>query len=142
MASPSFIVCQAKSKGEVMAERWYEGVWLGKHVASGEDLVSMEDGLVVRARTTKERPASVKLSMEMLNTVTGLTWKPSSTLCGTQPLGSRTPDGHADESPEIEEASGRVPYRVQDAQSEGETRPRQRAVITPMSAEAGSRRRC
>lgn len=99
-------------QGRVMAERCYEGLWLGKHFASGEDLVSMEDGLVVRARTTKERPASVKLSMEMLSTVTGLTWKPSSTLCDTQPLDFRAPDGHANENPEFEEASGRVPYRV------------------------------
>ena len=54
----------------------------------------------------------MKLSMDMLNTVTGLTWKRTSTLCDTQPLDLRTPDRHADENPEFEEASGRVPYRV------------------------------
>ena len=32
-----------------MAERWYEGRWLRKNFASGENLVSMEDGRVVSA---------------------------------------------------------------------------------------------
>ena len=91
-------------QGGVMSERWYEGLWLGKHFMSGEDLVSLEDGRVIRARSIEERPTSVKLTMKMLDKVTGLTWKPTSTLSGLQPVDMRTPDGQQGEHPEVIEA--------------------------------------
>lgn len=95
-----------------MSERWYEGIRLGKHIVSGGNLVSLEDGRVGRARSIYERPTSVRLTMAMLDSIKGLTWKATSTISGAQPLDMRTPDGHQESNPEVIEAPERPPYRV------------------------------
>ena len=97
-------------QGGVVAERFYEGLWLGKTFKSNEDLVNLDDGQVVRSRSTKERPTTVKLTMEMLDKVVAPTWKPTSTISDSQPLDRRTPEEEGD--PEVVEAADRTPYRV------------------------------
>ena len=60
----------------------------------------------------KERPSSVRLTMELLKTITALTWKPTITLSGNQPLELRIPDGQEEGNPEVEVVPERAPYRV------------------------------
>ena len=74
--------------------------------------MSMADGLVVRARSVEERPTNVPVTMELLNTITGAPWQPTSTLCDAQPLDVRTPDGQQEANPEVEEVPEKAPARV------------------------------
>ena len=101
-----------KVQGGVMSERWHEGLWVGKNFTTGEDLISMADGRVVRARSIKERPSNVRLSPEMLDTIVGKPWMPTSTLSDARPLDVRMPDAELDTNPEVEEMAARLPYRV------------------------------
>ena len=66
--------------GSWVAERWYEGLWLGKRFTSNEDFINLGNGKVVLARATKERPEAVRLTMKMLDEITAPPWKPMTTL--------------------------------------------------------------
>ena len=111
-AHPVLHRVSGKVQGGVVSERWHEGMFVGKHFESGEDLVSMADGLVVRARSVEERPTNVPVTMELLNTITGAPWQPTSTLCDAQPLDVRTPDGQQEANPQVEEVPEKAPARV------------------------------
>ena len=52
-----------------MAERWHEGIWLGHCFQTGEHLVAMRDGKVVKARAVKERPANTDIKWEDLQAI-------------------------------------------------------------------------
>ena len=86
-------------QGGVVAERWYEGLWLGRSFTSPEDFINLENGKVVRARATKERPEAVTLTMKMLDEITAPPWKPMTILSDAHPQDLRTPDGEAEGNP-------------------------------------------
>ena len=46
-----------KTQGGLMTRRYVDGVWLGTRFESGEHLVAMSDGRVVKARTIEPFPA-------------------------------------------------------------------------------------
>ena len=57
-----------------MAERWYEGVWLGKRFHTEEHLVARAtDGVVVRTRSVSLPNA---ISMDLLNKIVGALGRP------------------------------------------------------------------
>jgi hypothetical protein len=56
-------------QGGVMAERWFDGIWLGLQFTSGEHVVATSDGRVVRARAVHPRPDTAKVTREALNNI-------------------------------------------------------------------------
>ena len=66
-----------------MAERWYEGVWLGKPFHTEEHLVARAtDGVVVRTRSVQSLPNAI--SMDFLNKIVGAPWAPTGVMKGNQ----------------------------------------------------------
>ena len=59
-----------------MAERWFEGIWIGLQFSSGEHLVSTTDGRVIRARAVHPRPDTVGVTREALNLIQVGPWDP------------------------------------------------------------------
>ena len=72
-------VC-GKVHGAVMAERWLEGIWLGKCFQTGEHFVAIKDGSVVRARSVRERPQNIEITWKELEDVKTFPWMPTNTL--------------------------------------------------------------
>ena len=56
-------------QGGVIAERWFEGIWIGLQFSSGEHIVALNDGRVIRARAVHPRPDTVNISREALNLI-------------------------------------------------------------------------
>ena len=66
-----------------MAERWYEGVWLGKRFHTEEHLVARAtDGVVVRTRSVQSLP--IAISMDFLNKIVGAPWAPTGVMKGNE----------------------------------------------------------
>ena len=106
-ATPILHRVAGKVHGGVMAERWLDGLWLGKCFETGEHIVSMTEGQVVRARAIKEKPTNTELTKEMLDTVKGLPWMPTGTVGeAARPVLHRAVP-LADENPEEQEAHPR-----------------------------------
>ena len=106
-ATPILHRVAGKVHGGVMAERWLDGLWLGKCFETGEHIVSMTEGQVVRARAIKEKPTNTELTKEMLDTVKGLPWMPTGTVGeAARPVLHRAVP-LADENPEEQEAQPR-----------------------------------
>ena len=55
-ATPVMHRVSGKVHGAIMAERWLEGICLGKCIQSGEHYVAIKGGNVVRARSVRLRP--------------------------------------------------------------------------------------
>ena len=58
-------------QGGVVHERWFDGVYLGTLFSSGEHVVAMADGKVVRARAVHPKPESAhttKASLDVIDT--------------------------------------------------------------------------
>ena len=72
-----------KPQGGVLAERWLEGIWLGKRWATDEHIVSMPGGRVVRARAILEYPEEGRWDAEAVMGITGAPWAPSGTMTYT-----------------------------------------------------------
>ena len=82
-ASPVMLRVSEKVLGGVMAERWYEGVWLGKRFHTEEHLVARAtDGVVVRTRSVQSLPNAI--SMDLLNKIVGAPWAPAGVMKGNQ----------------------------------------------------------
>ena len=64
-------------QGEVMTERWFDGIWVGLQFSSGEHMVATSDGRVVRARLVHPRPDTVKVTKEALTNINMGPWGPS-----------------------------------------------------------------
>ena len=63
------------------AERWYEGVWLGKRFYTEEHLVARATGgVVVRTRSVQSFPNT--MSMDLLNKFVGAPWTPTGVMKG------------------------------------------------------------
>ena len=74
--APVMLRVSGRVQGGVMAERWFEGIWLGKRFHTEEHLVARAvDGVVVRTRSVQQMPSVV--TMELLNQVVGLPWTPA-----------------------------------------------------------------
>ena len=56
-------------QGGVIAERWFDGIWIGLQFSSGEHIVALNDGRVIRARAVHPRPDIVKVTREALNLI-------------------------------------------------------------------------
>jgi hypothetical protein len=81
--SPVMLRVSGKVQGGVMAERWFEGVWLGKRFHTEEHLVArVSDGVVVRTRTVQAMPNQI--SMEVLNKIAGAPWAPAGIMKGAE----------------------------------------------------------
>ena len=61
-------------------ERWLQGTWLGKRFTTDENIISLSDGKVVRARNVRTNPATDSWDKEMIQENAGQPWDPSSTL--------------------------------------------------------------
>ena len=82
-ASPVMLRVSGKVLGGVVAERWYEGVWLGKRFHTEEHLVARAtDGVVVRTRSVQSLPNAI--SMDLLNKIVGAPWAPTGVMKGNQ----------------------------------------------------------
>ncbi len=106
-ATPVLHRVSGKVHGGVMAERWLDGLWLGKQFETGEHIVSMLDGKVVRAKAIKEKPTNTELTKDMLDIVKGLPWMPTGTVGErVRPVLSRA-GPLPEEGPEEQEAQPR-----------------------------------
>ena len=92
-------------QGGVMAERWFDGIWLGLQFASGEHVVATSDGRVVRARAVHPRPDTVKVTREAQNNIKVGPWGPSEAI--TQ--GSATKPAAMAETPQPSQSAEPVP---------------------------------
>ena len=54
-------------QGGVVHERWNDGVYLGTQFSSGEHIVAMPDGTVVRARAIQPKPEGVPTTKASLD---------------------------------------------------------------------------
>ena len=59
-----------------MSRRWLEGIYLGTRFTSGEHLVSMSDGRVVKARSIQPFAKELQYRAESIDTVVGAPWDP------------------------------------------------------------------
>ena len=66
-----------------LVPRFFRGTWLGKCTSTGESFVGVA-GRVVRARTVRRVAGEARYDKQMLGTVKGTPWNPSSPL-GFQP---------------------------------------------------------
>ena len=64
-------------QGGVISERWFDGIWIGLQFSSGEHIVALNDGRVIRARAVHPRPDTVKVTREALNLIKVGPWDPS-----------------------------------------------------------------
>ena len=64
-------------QGGVMSERWFDGIWIGLQFSSGEHVIALSDGRVVRARAVDPRPDTVKVTKESLTCIKVGPWDPS-----------------------------------------------------------------
>jgi hypothetical protein len=64
-------------QGGVMSERWFSGIWIGLQFSSGEHIIALSDGRVVRARAVDPRPDTVKVTKESLTCIKVGPWDPS-----------------------------------------------------------------
>ena len=79
-ASPVLHRVCGKVHGAVMAERWLEGIWLGKCFQSGEHFIAIQGGDVVRARSVRERPSTIEATWEELEDIRTFPWMTTSTV--------------------------------------------------------------
>ena len=56
-------------QGGVVHERWNDGVYLGTQFSSGEHIVAMPDGKVVRARAIQPKPEGVPTTKASLDVI-------------------------------------------------------------------------
>ena len=70
-----------------MSERWFDGIWIGLQLTSGEHMVAASDGRVVRGRAVHPRPDTVKITKEALANRKVGPWSPSGVI--TQGSGIR-----------------------------------------------------
>ena len=56
-------------QGGVVAERWFDGIWIGLQFSSGEHIVALNDGRVIRARAVQPRPGTVNVTRETPNII-------------------------------------------------------------------------
>ena len=56
-------------QGGVVHERWHDGVYLGTQFSSGEHIVAMPDGKVVRARAVQPKPEGVPTTKASLDVI-------------------------------------------------------------------------
>ncbi len=61
----------------MISERWSDGIWIGLQFSSGEHIIALSDGRVVRARAVDPRPDTVKVTRESLNCINVGPWDPS-----------------------------------------------------------------
>ena len=59
-----------------MSDRWFDGIWIGLQFSSGEHIIALSDGRVVRARAVDPRPDTVKVTRESLNCIKVGPWDP------------------------------------------------------------------
>ena len=64
-------------QGGVIAKRWDDGSWVGPHFSSGEHLVALNDGSVIRARAVHPRTDTVKVTREAFNLIQNGPWDSS-----------------------------------------------------------------
>ena len=65
-----FRIPETKNMPGKFEPRWEEGVYVGFHIRSGEDLISTEKG-VFRVSTVRRRPANERWSKELIDGVAG-----------------------------------------------------------------------
>ena len=59
-------------QGVEVHERWHDGIWLGLQFTSGEHIVALTDGRVVRARAVHPKPAGTRpTKADLTNIKTG-----------------------------------------------------------------------
>ena len=75
--TPVMFRVSGKVQGGILAERWYEGTWIGKRMSTEEHYVLKADGLVVRCRAVRER--AVKLELKTLDKIVSVPWNPTGT---------------------------------------------------------------
>ena len=63
-----------------MRPRWLEGVWLGQRFFSGEHVVAMADGRMVRAGNVQAMAEEVRWKKEAILGIKGLPWQPTGTV--------------------------------------------------------------
>lgn len=63
--------------GEVISDRWLDGIWLGLQFSSGEHIVATFDGRAIRARAVHPRPDTVNITKEALANIKVGPWNPS-----------------------------------------------------------------
>ena len=56
-------------QGGVVHERWHDGIYLGTQFSSGERIVAMPDGKIVRARAIQPRPDGVPTTKAALDAI-------------------------------------------------------------------------
>ena len=56
-------------QGGVIHERWHDGVYLGTQFSSGEHIVAMPDGRIVRARAIQPKPEGVPTTKASLDVI-------------------------------------------------------------------------
>ncbi len=64
-------------QGGVIAERWFGGIWIGLQFTSGEHIVALSDGRVIRARAVHPTPETVKMTKEALKNIKVGPWHSS-----------------------------------------------------------------
>ncbi len=64
-------------QGGVISGRWFDGIWIGLQFSSGEHIVALSDGRVIRARAVQPRPDTVRVTRESLNQMKVGPWDPS-----------------------------------------------------------------
>ena len=81
-----------KTIGGLMAERWFQAIWLGVRSSSGEHLVAhLAEGTVFRCRSVQ---GTGKLATyEELKNIKGRPWAPTGTMSMTQKSAVRTEGG-------------------------------------------------
>ncbi len=61
----------------VVSERWFDGIWIGLQFSSGEHIVALNDGRVIRARAVQPRPDTTRVTRESLSRIKVGHWDPS-----------------------------------------------------------------
>ena len=60
-----------------MAERWVQGVWLGKRFTTDEHVIGLENGKVVRTRSVMPIPLEGTWKYDYIDNIKGQSWDPS-----------------------------------------------------------------
>ena len=73
------IIFRGKTRGGELTRRWLDGVYLGMRFQSGEHLVAMKNGRVVKARSLQPFPLERLWDSERIDGIVGVPWNPVGT---------------------------------------------------------------
>ena len=77
--TPSDHHIPGKTRGGELTRRWLDGIYLGMRWTSGEHLVAMRNGRVVKARSLQPFPLEKLWDSDRIGAIIGVPWNPVGT---------------------------------------------------------------